>query len=850
MNYPVAFAGNNGLCGSQIQVPCPMGLPPDGSPAGNDTETDLWFSWPGAVTRFCAAEEILTSGSSLGINQTLISRGGTYAFGFFKPGNSTKTYVGIWYNSIPVQEFVWVADRNAPVTDTTSAVITINSDGNIVVLEKKGNVIQLSNGSLQKKNTSAVLLESGNLVLRDEEEGILWQSFDYPTDSYLGGWEFKMNLTSGVTKNLVSWKDENDPSPGEFSFGLDPDWPFQTVLKKGSVKVFRSRSNNPAIVKEFLAREKGINLTISEVKDELAISYSRFNSSDLSRAMVTSSGSFTYLIWKEDSKSWAAITTSPSIPCHSYAHCGPSGVCSSAQSPQCVCLKGFEPQKRVNWDKGNWSAGCVRRAPLACNTTDGFIKMENMKLPDIPTSLGSLTNSECQSQCLGDCSCRAYSLVDVVVEPLPRCLIWTRDLIDLEMNNSIGEDLYIRLASSELGTTNFSKGSLNDGEPQKRRRIIAILISAVSVGMFISFILGYFSWRRLRQGREQRIDHGIGESIQDLPFFSFSTISVATDNFSQQNMLGQGGFGPVYKGRMPNGEEVAVKRLSKTSGQGLEEFKNEVQLIAKLQHKNLVRLLGWCIHGEEKILIYEFMPNRSLDKFIFDTNGKAKVDWGKRFHIAQEIAQGLLYLHRFSRLRIIHRDLKASNILLDDAMNPKISDFGMARIFGGNQIEGNTNRVVGTFGYMAPEYALDGLFSEKSDVFSFGVLLLEIVSGKRSSGMSSYDHSVSFLGHVWSLWRESKSLELIDSSLCDSFLPHEAERCIHVGLLCVQESPANRPNMSSVVSMLGNENAAMPSPRQPAFFNSGATTSQSTSDSTPLMYFSSEESNITVLQPR
>ncbi|RVW86392.1 G-type lectin S-receptor-like serine/threonine-protein kinase RKS1 [Vitis vinifera] len=175
-----------------------------------------------------------------------------------------------------------------------------------------------------------------------------------------------------------------------------------------------------------------------------------------------------------------------------------------------------------------------------------------------------------------------------------------------------------------------------------------------------------------------------------------SIIAAATNNFSFTNKLGWGGFGSVYKGQLSNGQEIAVKRLSKDSGQGVEEFKNEVTLIAKLQHRNLVKLLGCCIEEEEKVLIYEYMPNKSLDSFIFDETKRSMLTWEKRFEIIIGIAQGILYLHQDSRLRIIHGDLKASNVLLDVDMIPKISDFGMARLFGGNQIEGSTNRVVGT----------------------------------------------------------------------------------------------------------------------------------------------------------
>ncbi|XP_078149162.1 cysteine-rich receptor-like protein kinase 19 isoform X2 [Carex rostrata] len=309
------------------------------------------------------------------------------------------------------------------------------------------------------------------------------------------------------------------------------------------------------------------------------------------------------------------------------------------------------------------------------------------------------------------------------------------------------------------------------------------------------------------------------ETSSDSPLFDFNQIANATGNFSSDNKLGEGGFGPVYKGVLQDGLEIAVKRLSSYSGQGLVEFINETQLMAKLQHRNLVRLVGWCIQGEEKILIYEFMPNMSLDYFIFDKTRGELLNWERRFEIIEGIAQGLLYLHKHSRLRIIHRDLKASNILLDSEMNPKISDFGLARIFSAKELQGNTNRVVGTYGYMAPEYASEGLFSIKSDVFSFGVLLLEIVSGIRNMGFHQYGDFLNLLGYAWDRWKEGNIAELISPVLTEA--PHRQiiEKCIHVALLCVQENPANRPTMSDVIKFLTTASIILPEPKQPAYFN-------------------------------
>ncbi|KAL7249468.1 hypothetical protein ACSBR1_011628 [Camellia fascicularis] len=354
------------------------------------------------------------------------------------------------------------------------------------------------------------------------------------------------------------------------------------------------------------------------------------------------------------------------------------------------------------------------------------------------------------------------------------------------------------------------------------------LILALAVSMTLAALV-YCMWRRTLQKRagEDLMLFDIGTSIGtsksliggkkevDLPLFSFASVSLATDNFSDTNKLGEGGFGPVYKGKLLKEYEVAVKRLSRKSGQGLEELQNEAMLIVKLQHKNLVRLLGCCIERDEKILIYEYMPNKSLDFLLFDPIKHRTLNWELRANIIEGIAQGLLYLHQYSRLQIIHRDLKASNILLDKDMNPKISDFGTARIFGGNGSQA-TNRIVGTYGYMSPEYALDGLFSIKSDVFSFGVLLLEILSGKKNTGFYLTD-SVNLLGYAWDLWKSGMGQNLKDPILGDTPSTHMLLRYINIGLLCVQESAADRPTMSSVVSMLSNELVLLPSPKQPAF---------------------------------
>ncbi|XP_045806195.1 G-type lectin S-receptor-like serine/threonine-protein kinase At4g03230 [Trifolium pratense] len=324
------------------------------------------------------------------------------------------------------------------------------------------------------------------------------------------------------------------------------------------------------------------------------------------------------------------------------------------------------------------------------------------------------------------------------------------------------------------------------------------------------------------------LEENDGESIE-VPYYTFRSIQLATNNFSDSNKLGQGGYGPVHKGRFPGGQDIAIKRLSSVSTQGLHEFKNEVVLIAKLQHRNLVRLRGYCVKGAEKILLYEYMSNKSLDTFIFDRTRTVLLDWKLRFDIIIGIARGMLYLHQDSRLRVIHRDLKTSNILLDEEMIPKISDFGLAKIFGGKETEASTQRVMGTYGYMAPEYALDGFFSIKSDVFSFGIVLLEILSGKKNTGFFRSQQISSLLGYAWRLWTENKLLDLMDSAISETCNKNEFIKCAHIGLLCVQDEPGDRPTMSNILTMLDSETSIIPIPTQPTFFMTKQQSSSSSS---------------------
>ncbi|EAZ40263.1 hypothetical protein OsJ_24706 [Oryza sativa Japonica Group] len=255
--------------------------------------------------------------------------------------------------------------------------------------------------------------------------------------------------------------------------------------------------------------------------------------------------------------------------------------------------------------------------------------------------------------------------------------------------------------------------------------------------------------------------------------------------------------------------------MAKDSHQGLQELKNELILVAKLHHKNLVRLVGFCLEKGERLLVYEYMPNKSLDTLLFDTEQRKRLDWATRFKIIEGTARGLQYLHQDSQKKIVHRDMKASNILLDADMNPKIGDFGLAKLFEQDQTREVTSRIAGTFGYMPPEYVMCGQYSTKSDVFSFGILVIEIVTGQRrnSGPYFSEQNGVDILSIVWRHWEEGTTAEMIDHSLGRNYNEAEVVKCINIGLLCVQQNPVDRPTMADVMVLLNSDaTCSLPAP--------------------------------------
>ncbi|KAL9463409.1 hypothetical protein AB3S75_001256 [Citrus x aurantiifolia] len=735
---------------------------------------------------YCQTDK-LQQGQVLKDGEELVSAYGNFRLGFFSPSGTRNRYLAIYYkkprdrildalfnclmeNSIgdvSMQSYnqaikprpVWIANRDTPVLRNESASLIIDStDGNLKILRNGKSPIEISSVRRAGNTTRATLLKNGNLVL------------------------YEMN-SDGLSIRRELWQSFDYPTdtllPG-MKLGINLQTGHQWFL----------RSSRSAEVSYLLGLGTDPNITNKLV------------------------------IWKDDKVVWTSTiwlngSLKSSIPG------SVDDVYNFYQQFYNFSYTSNEQERyltySVNEDVTSFPALTIDSAGRLTDDTAGR---------DISCTF--FGGCEDQTNYYG------YGPPSYNTEPEGGKKKWWFWLI-IAAAVVLGMCLLLSLGYI------IRRKHLNAKE-EKRWMSLVIVIGVVSVVPLLSYV-SFLLLKKLKAKVEsmvnrQKLLRELGHNVslptifgnrktqvrsdqtvkRDLKIYDFLTIAAATDNFSPANRLGQGGFGPVYKGKLQDEQEIAIKRLSKSSGQGIVEFKNEAKLIAKLQHTNLVRLLGCSLQGGERLLVYEYLPNKSLDFFIFDSSRKSLLDWKKRFSIIEGITQGLLYLHKYSRLRVIHRDLKVSNILLDEQMNPKISDFGMARTFTMNELEANTNRIVGTHGYMSPEYVMNGIVSMKSDVYSFGVLVLEIISSKKNNGSYDTERPLNLVGYAWQLWNEGKALELMDPTLDESCSPDEVMRCIHVGLLCVQDRAADRPTMSDVVSMLSNDTMALPKPKQPAFF--------------------------------
>ncbi|XP_039821162.1 receptor-like serine/threonine-protein kinase SD1-8 isoform X3 [Panicum virgatum] len=565
------------------------------------------------------ASDTLNTGGNITDGETLVSAAGSFTLGFFSPtGVPAKRYLGIWFAASP-EAVCWVANRDTPLSNNTAGVLEIAATGILRLLDGGSGQTAWSSNTTRSAPAVAQLLDTGNLVVREQSGGdVLWQSFDHPSNTLLAGMRLGMDPRTGAEWSLTSWRAPNDPAPGDCRRALDTRGLPDCVSWQGGVKKYRTGPWNGlwfSGVPEMASYSELFSNEVVVRADEVAYIFNATADAPFSRLVLNEVGVLQRLAWDPASRVWNTFAQAPRDVCDDYAMCGAFGLCNvnTASTLFCSCIAGFSPVNPSQWSMRESGGGCRRNVPLECGngtTTDGFMVVRGVKLPDTDNTTVdmSATLGQCRARCFANCSCVAYAAADIRGGGAGSgCVMWTNYIVDVRYVDK-GQDLYVRLAKSE-----FAKEKRMD----VTRIVLPVLASVLALTAACLYLVWICRLRGQRRNNNVQKKEILGDENLELPFVSFGDIVIATNNFSEANMLGEGGFGKVYKGMLDQKKEVAIKRLGQGSGQGVEEFRNEVLLIAKLQHRNLVRLLGCCIHGDEKLLIYEYLPNKSLDCFIF-----------------------------------------------------------------------------------------------------------------------------------------------------------------------------------------------------------------------------------------
>lgn len=747
-------------------------------------------------------------GQSLSGNQTIVSKGGIYELGFFSPGNNTnRYYIGIWDKTRPEKPVIWVANRDKPVSDPRSSKLEIAPNGNLVILNQSEIQIWSSNVASDSFNsTAAVLLDSGNLVLTNISSLLMpyWQSFDHPTDCWLPGQILGWNNRTKRYSNLTSWKSKDDPSPGFYTYGMDPRGDDQLVqIWNGTEIYWTSGLWNGRYFSQVpeMTRNKVYNYTYFQT--EKYITYILFDTEIITRFVADISG---------EGKQWALLNHStivilgwnqPKFQCQVYSFCGPFSICTDNGVPVCKCMQGFVPAAQGDWDAQIWGGGCVRKTKLQCGNRsiggekDKFLPMPNMQLNMKSAFQTAINAEECELACLNNCSCTAYAYNS------SGCSIWIGDIRNLQTSNDNSGLTTIlpniRLAASELKL-----------EPSRSHKGVNIGVIIGPVGGLVVILASViFLTHRWNRRRLTRLTYKAKEGA--LVLFQYRDLQKLTKNFSEK--LGAGGFGSVFKGSLTDSTPIAVKQLEGFR-QGEKQFRAEVITTGRIQHVNLVHLIGFCCEGDKRLLVYEYMPNRSLDFHLFRDSQKV-LDWKERYQIVVGVARGLAYLHEQCRECIIHCDIKPENILLDQDFCPKVADFGLAKLMG-REVSRVVTTMRGTAGYLAPEWITGLAITSKADVYSFGMVAFELISGRRNVTREEEDVGTDGRFCFFPIWAapkvaEGEVLKVLDSKLEGNADIEELDRLCKVAFWCIQDQESHRPTMGQVVQILeGGAVVSMP----------------------------------------
>ncbi|CAL4950143.1 unnamed protein product [Urochloa decumbens] len=777
-----------------------------------------------AALAFCGvaagAGDTVSARQPLRGNQTAVSAQGKFELGLFSPNGSGRFYLGIWYKNIPEQTVIWVANRASPLlSGAASAELRVSSDsGNLELVglsrssSSSPGVVWSSNLSSSSPGSSnvAVMRDNGNLVLVDggNLSNVLWQSFDHPTDTLVPEAWLGENKLAGEYQTLTSWRDAEDPAPGTFTCTVDHGgsseffllWNGSRAYWRSGVWTGRVFANMPEAVNNVL-----FNQTYVETRAYRRITSVLYDNATITRMVLDFTGQIKQHIWVPYSQSWQFFWAAPTVQCDVYALCGASGICSQRSQPPCQCPPGFTPAAAREWGLNNWSGGCRRKASLQCGagngSTDGFLELPNMNLTDGSLAMSARSRAECESACMNNCSCEAYTF-----SGSGGCAVWYggfRNLrqVYVDAGGSSAPSLYVRLSSSELRR-------VRGGTSRKNGRLWLVLgivlacLAALAASALAAWITGSRRKRQAEMGNNQK-------ESSSLVVYSYGDLRAATKNFSER--LGGGGFGSVYRGAL-NGHalDVAVKKLEGLR-QGDKQLRAEVNTLGLIQHVNLVRLIGFCSSRQDKLLVYEYMPNGSLDSYLFKSSQCPS--WHDRYGVMLGVARGLAYLHEGCRECIIHCDIKPENILLDKDLCPKIADFGMAKLVG-RDFSRVLTTMRGTIGYLAPEWISGLPISAKADVYSFGMVVFELISGRRNTECyESDDDDAEAAGQrpstFFPVWAASRLAEgddaaavVVDPRLHGDVREGELERACRVACWCIQDQEEHRPTMAQVVQAL------------------------------------------------
>ncbi|VAI91800.1 unnamed protein product [Triticum turgidum subsp. durum] len=759
-------------------------------------------------------------------NDTLVSAQGRFELGLFSPAGSSdgRFYLGIWYKNIPGQTVVWVGNRATPLSGVASAELRVSAaDGNLElvgptnasalpVVVWSSNLSSSSLSSSPGSNTVEIR-DDGNLVLVDggNSSTVLWQSFDHPTDTHVPGAWIGENKLTGEYQTLTSWRNAQDPAPGMFTDMIDPNGTSEFFYMWNRSRAYWRSGVWTGKVFERLPDATGSITSYEETSAYRRLTNVITDNTTITRLVLDLTGQAKLYIWVPARQSWQLFWTAPTMQCQVYALCGAFGICDQRSQLPCRCPPGFAPVSEGDWTLSDWSGGCRRSSQLTCahngSTADGFLALPNVKLPDESVSVAvAQSKAECESTCQKNCSCQAYAFSAGGVG----CTVWYGEIRNLEQlyvdSGVSGSDLHLRLSEAGLQV-------LHGSDRKKRGRKLWLVFGIPLVGVVALGASVMLAWRILL-ARRRRLARMENEKGSSLAVYSYGDLRAATKNFSER--LGGGSFGSVYRGVLKRHKgdntiqvQVAVKKLESLGGrQGDKQFRAEVNTLGLIQHVNLVRLFGFCPSHDEKMLVYEYMARGSLDRYLFGSG--ASPSWRERYNIMVGVARGLAYLHRGCQECIIHCDIKPENILLDEDMSPRIADFGMAKLVG-RDFSRVLTTMRGTIGYLAPEWISGQPISAKADVYSFGMVLFELISGRRNSeGYSAVEAAGSGSSDSWTffpVWAVGKVMEgevgaVADPRLRGNVSPEELERACWVACWCIQDQEGQRPTMAQVVQAL------------------------------------------------